>query len=129
MSYYDHSKFVHPVPGGSIIPKDTQVYCVESAPHRVETFFTTLGDLVAPSSSAKTYYLTYDITAPELPEEINSVIYNVRALGAVLPVAVYQGSRIWSAFSGNGERTSLYTPEIEYFDTAPPKEEAGDDDE
>lgn len=129
MSYYDHSKFVHPVPGGSIIPKGTQVYCVESAPHRVETFFTTLGDFVAPSSSAKTYYLTYDITKPKLPEEINSVIYNVRAYGAAYPVAVYQGSRIWSAFSDTGERTTLYTPEIESFDTTPPKEETGDNDE
>lgn len=31
--------------------------------------------------------------------------------------------------NGNGDRTTLYTLEIESFDTTPPKEEAGDDNE
>lgn len=114
MDYYDYGKFVHPVPAGHIIPKGTPTRSVEFAPP-VETFFTPLHDVPVESEDEAKYYLTYDITAPKLPETISSVIYNVHAVGEVFPVAVYQGSRIWSAFSNIGERTSLYTPEIVSF--------------
>lgn len=127
MNYYDYNMFVHPVPCGSIIPKGTKVRWVDQSPYFTESFFTTLGDFEVPYSGMKTYYLTYDITRPKLPQALNSVIYDVRAVGNVYPVAVYQGSRIWSAFSDSGQRTSLYTPEITYFELTSPKEEAGDD--
>lgn len=61
---YDYHMFVHPVPGGSIIPRDTQVRRVDSDRSKLETFFTTLGEFVAPKSHLKTYYLDYDITIP-----------------------------------------------------------------
>lgn len=123
MSYYNYDKFVHPVSGGRTIPKDTQVRRVDQSRHFTETFFTTLGDFGVPSSSRKTYYLDYDITAPKLPEKINSVIYNVHTLGKEFPVAVYQGSRIWTAFTELGDRASIYTRDIESFDATPSSEE------
>jgi hypothetical protein len=130
MTIYDYDKFVHPVPSGHTIPKGTPTRRADLAPNPpMETFFTMPGDFVVPSSHLTTYYLTYDITAPKLPEEINSVIYNVRAGEDVFPVAVYQGGRIWSMFSDLGDRSSIYTSEIESFDLTPSKEESGDDNE
>ena len=122
MSYYNYDKFVHPVPEGYTIPKGTPTRSVYSAPP-VEMFFTPLHDIPVESDDEAKYYLDYDITRPKLPEEINSVIYNVRVGKNVYPVAVYQGSQIWSAFSDLGVRTTLYTSEIESFDTTPPEEE------
>lgn len=128
MTHYNYDKFVHPVPAGHVIPKGTQVRHVDSMSFPTETFFTALSDLPLDSEDTG-YYLGYDITKPKLPTTINSVIYNVRAVREVFPVAVYQGSNLWCAFSKHGGRSSIYTPEIESFDTTPPKEEAGDDDE
>ena len=120
MSYYDHPKFVHPVPAGYTIPAGTPVRLVNTSPHQEETFFVPRADFMAPEPRYGKFFLDYDITRPTLPDEINSVIYNVHSNGGEYPVAVYQGSRIWSAFSELGERTSIYTPEIESFDTTPP---------
>ena len=123
MTYYDHDKFVHLVPTGYTVPEGTQVRSIYTTQHPVETFFTPLHDIPVESDDEAKYYLDYDITRPKLPEEINSVIYNVRVGKNVYPVAVYQGSQIWSAFSDLGVRTTLYTSEIESFDTTPPEEE------
>lgn len=128
MSYYDYDKFVHPVPAGHVIPKGTPVRSVQYAPP-VETFFTVQYDAPVHNSNVVKYYLDYDITRPELPEVINTVIYNVRVGAIVYPVAVYQGGHVWAVFSDSGKCTTLYTSEIESFDTTPPKEEAGDDNE
>ena len=123
MTIYDYDKFVHPVPSGHVIPKGTQVQLVNTSTNPREVmFFTTLDDLTVPDWKELTYYLNYDITRPTLPEEIASVIYNVRAVREVFPVAVYQGRNLWCAFSKHGGRLSIYTPEIESFDATPPKE-------
>ena len=123
MSYFDYGKFVHLVPAGHTIPKGTQVRSVMSG---VETFFIAQYDLPVYDSEKVKYYLTYDITAPRLPEAINSVIYNVSYLREVFPVAVYQGNQLWSAFSKKGKRSTIYSSEIEFFDTTPPKDEQED---
>ena len=128
MTIYDYDKFVHPVPSGHTIPKGTPTRSVYSAPP-VEMFFTPLHDIPVESEDETKFYLDYDITRPKPPEEINSVIYNVRAGEDVFPVAVYQGGRIWSMFSDLGDRSSIYTSEIESFDLTPSKEESGDDNE
>ena len=121
MSYYDYDKFVHPVPAGCVTPEGTQVQLVNMSTEYTDVvFFTTLDDLKAPSWNKLKYFLDYDITRPELPEEINSVIYNVHSNGGEYPVAVHQGGHIWSAFSAHGNRTTLYSPEIESFDTTSP---------
>ena len=121
MSYYDYDKFVHPAPPGYTIPAGTQVRLVSTtSPHHEETFFVLRDDYLAHASRYGEYYLDYDFTKPQVPTKINSVIYNVHSDGGVYPVAVYQGSRIWSALSELGERTSIYTPEIESFDTTSP---------
>lgn len=125
MTHYDYNKFTHPVPDGYVIPEYTQVRCVDSAPSRVDTFFVARYDIPVAASNEVKYYLDYDITAMDPPEEVNSVIYNVRVGRNVYPVAVYQGSDLWSAFNVHGGRTNIYTLVIESFDTAPPKEEAG----
>lgn len=130
MTHYDYDKFVHPVPHGYVIPDGTQVQLVNKATTHTEImFFTTVGDLTVPPWKEMQHYLTYDITAPKLPEEVNSVIYNANVSGTVYPVAVYQGARTWSAFSVIGNRKVIYTLEIESFDTTPPKKEAGGDNE
>lgn len=121
---YDYHAFIHPVPCGSIIPKGTKARCVDQSPYFTESFFTTLGDFEIPYSGMKTYYLDYDIEAATPPLKINSVIYNVHAIGGIYSVAVHQGNDIWSAYSVHGSRTTIYTPEIKSFDTTPPKEEA-----
>lgn len=124
MSYYGYDKFVHRVPAPYVIPAHTPMRRVEAAPNPVETFFTLDYDLPVPALSTVKFYLTYDITVPKPPEEkIASVIYNVIAVGNEFPVAVYQGSRLWSAFSDSGQRTTLYTSEIESFDTSPSRGE------
>lgn len=66
---YDYDKFVHPLPGGYTVPKDTQLRRVESDRSKLEAFFTTLGDFVVPSSHLKTYYLAYDVETPPKEEE------------------------------------------------------------
>ena len=120
---YDYYKFVHPVPGGFVIPKDTQVRRVDHNSHHTDTFFITLGELEVPSSSTKTYYLDRDIAVPKTPIKINSVIYNVRVGKDVFPVAVHRGSHMWSAFFKHGGRKTIYSPEIESFDTTPPSDD------
>lgn len=121
---YDYHKFVHPVPCGTTLPKGTQVRRMDLSKHFTETFFTTRGDFEVPASHSKTYYLDYDITAQKLPTKLSSVIYNVRtSAGAVFSVAVYQGGHTWSAFIKH-DHTTIFTPEIESFDTTPPEEEA-----
>lgn len=117
---YDHATFVHPVPNGYVIPNGTQVLRRDTYVYPRETFFTTTKDLVA--SPGDILYLDYDITKPKLPNKVNSLIYNVHVGASVYPLAVYQGSNIWSAFSEDGGRTSVYTPGIMSFDT-PPEEE------
>lgn len=124
MSFYDYDKFMHLVPEGHTIPKGTPMRSVMSG---VETFFTAKYDFPVYDSNPVKYYLTYDITAPKLPEETNSVIYNANVSGTVYPVAVYQGASTWSAFSVIGNRRIIYTSDIESFDLTPPKEEAGDE--
>ena len=119
MTIYNYNEFVHPVPAGYVIPKGTQTRSVMSG---VETFFTVIYDLPVYDSEKVKYYLTYDITRPKLPETINSVIYNVSYLREVFPVAVYQGNQLWSAFSKKGKRSTIYSSEIEFFDTTPSKE-------
>lgn len=121
MSYYDYEEFTHLVPDGHVVPKHTQVRRVGSS---VETFFTTQYDLTIHASENTKYFLDYDITKPKPPSEINSLIYNVRVGRNVFFVAVYQGFQIWSAFSKKGERSTLYTVEIESFDTTPSAEES-----
>lgn len=123
MSYYGHDKFVHPVPTGYTIPAGTPVYCEESAPHPVETFFTLMSDYQVEASSEVKFYLTSDITKPKPPIKINSVIYNVRVGKDVFPVAVHRGSHMWSAFFKHGGRKTIYSPEIESFDTTPPSDD------
>ena len=121
MTIYNYNEFVHPVPAGYVIPKGTQTRSVQFAPP-VETFFTPLHDIPVEPEDETKFYLTYDITAPKLPETINSVIYNVSYLREVFPVAVYQGNQLWSAFSKKGKRSTIYSSEIEFFDTTPSKE-------
>lgn len=115
---YDYDKFVHPVPAGHVIQKGTQVRSVVTSGSE-ESFYTTQYSFRVPGSDTVMYYLDYDITMAELPTKINSVIYDVSAVGNEFPVVVYQGSNIWTAFTKQGERSTLYTPEIESFDTAP----------
>lgn len=122
MTIYNYNEFVHPVPAGYVIPKGTPAQRVESSPHPLETFFIAQFDMLVHPSDEVTFYLTYDITAPRLPEAINSVIYNVSYLREVFPVAVYQGNQLWSAFSKKGKRSTIYSSEIEFFDTTPSKE-------
>lgn len=127
MSYFDYGKFVHLVPAGHTIPKGTPTRRADLAPNPpMETFFAMPEDLLVFASKAVKFYLTYDITRPELPEQINSVIYNVNVGGTVYPVAVYQGAGTWSAFSVIGNRRIIYTLDIESFDTTPPKDEQED---
>lgn len=123
MSYYDYYTFVHPVPAGHVVPKGTPVRRVDSAPHIVEAFLTMLYDAPLHPSDKTKYYLNYDITKPTLPDEINTVIYNVRTGKSVFPVAVYQGHRVWCAFTNLGERKAVYSDQIESYDTTPSKEE------
>lgn len=120
MTIYDYDKFVYPVPEWYVIPKLTQVRSVISD---MEAFFTTQYDFPASASNAADCYLDHDVTKmkPKPLEEINTVIYNVRTVGGVYPVAVSQGTGVWSAFSNFGGRTTIYTPDIERFDTTPPK--------
>lgn len=118
MSYYEHDKFVHPVPAGFVIPAGTPVYSEESAPHRVETFFIMQFDYQVDDSDEVKFYLTYDITQPKLPTKINSVIYDVRTTAEYgYPVAVFQGGNVWTAFTEPGKSKLIYTPDIRSFDT------------
>lgn len=123
---YDHPKFVHPVPMGYTIPKGTVVRYVESLPFTTETFttetfFTAQHDYPVTASNEVKYYLDYDITKPTLPTKINSVIYNVEAVGQRFPVAVRRAT-LWSAFNNRGVMTHLNDREIESFDLTPPVE-------
>lgn len=124
MSYYGYDKFVHQVPAPYVIPKNTPMRRVESSLYPVETFFTLDYDLPVHASEKVKFYLDYDITKPKPPEEVNSVIYNVSYLREVFPVAVYQGNQLWSAFSDSGQRSTIYSSEIESFDTATRKDES-----
>ena len=131
---YDYDTFVYPVPEWYVIPKLTQVRSVETTPPvgtsltvqsapPVETFFTAQCDAPVYDSKVVTYYLDHDVTKmkPKPLEEINTVIYNVSTVGGVYPVAVSQGTGVWSAFTPFGGRMTIYTQEIERFDTTPPK--------
>ena len=106
---YDYHMFIHPVPAGTIIPKDTKVRVVDPTPYGVETFFTTQHQYLVRYVGKKTFYLTYDITSSSsVPHKLNSVIYNVHAAGGEYPVAVYQGAHVWSAFSNRGNHTRIF---------------------
>ena len=123
MMSYDYHKFVHPVPAGFTIPEGTQVRRVDSAPREAESFFIMPYDLQVGTSNRTTYYLDYDITRPALPKKTSSVIDNVRVGMDEYPVAVYQGSQVWSAFNNDGDRKGVFSTEIESFGTTPSTKE------
>ena len=120
---YDYHKFVHPVPEGRKIPTGTRLRRVyhNSRGEATESFLVSSLELTAGADSE--YYTEYDITRPALPKKTSSVIYNVRVGMDEYPVAVYQGSQVWSAFNNDGDRKGVFSTEIESFGTTPSTKE------